>query len=129
MTPEQTQQLTAILRRKREEAGLSNAEVARRAGVDVGTVWRIEQGMIASPKAESLQVIGEVLGIPTSDLFATVGWMPSTELPTIRPYLRSKYRDLPPEAVAEIEAEFDAIAKKHGVSFDTANGPKDGEDE
>lgn len=129
MTPEQTQQLTTILKRKREEAGLSNAEVARRAGVDVGTVWRIEQGMIASPKVESLQAIGEVLGISTSDLFATVGWMPSTELPTIRPYLRSKYRDLPPEAVAEIEAEFDAIAKKHGVSFDTANGPKDGEDE
>ena len=129
MTPEQTKQLTTVLKQRREEAGLSNNEVARRAGVDAGTVWRIEQGMIASPKAESLQAIGEVLGISASDLFATVGWMPSKDLPTIRPYLRSKYRDLPPEAVAEIEAEFDAIAKKHGVSFRPDDGPKDGEDE
>ena len=129
MTPEQTKQLTRILKQRREEEGLSNNEVARRAGVDAGTVWRIEQGMIASPKAESLQAIGEVLGIPASDLFATVGWMPEGELPTIRPYLRSKYRDLPAEAVAEIEAEFDAIARKHGVSFDPAEGPTDGQDE
>ena len=129
MTPEQTKQLTRILKQRREEEGLSNNEVARRAGVDAGTVWRIEQGMIASPKAESLQAIGEVLGIPASDLFATVGWMPEGELPTIRPYLRSKYRDLPPEAVAEIEAEFDAIAKKHGVSFNRGEGPTNGEDE
>lgn len=129
MTPEQTTQLVNLLKQRREHAGLSSAELARRARVDVGTVWRIEHGMIASPKAESLQAIGEVLGIPASDLFATVGWVPSNELPTIRPYLRSKYRDLPPEAVAEIEAEFDAIAKKHGVSFDQADGPTGGEDE
>ncbi len=129
MTPEQTIQLSTILRHERERAGLSIGEVARRAGVDVGTVWRIEQGKIGSPKAESLQAIGEVLRIPASDLYATVGWMPEGELPTIRPYLRTKYRQLPPEAVAEIEAEFDAIARRHGISFDSRGGPQNNEDE
>lgn len=129
MTPEQVSQLVALLVNKRQALGLSVPEVSRRAGVDRGTLWRIEQGMIASPRAENLQAIGEVLGISASDLFATVGWMPPKELPTIRPYLRTKYRDLPPDAVAEIEAEFDAIAKKHGISFDTDAGPRDGEDE
>lgn len=129
MTPEQTVHLINLLASKRAESGLSVAEVGRRAGVDGGTVWRIEQGMIASPKAENLQAIGDVLGISASDLFATVGWMPSKELPTIRPYLRTKYRQLPADAVAEIEAEFDAIAKRHGISFDQNEGPTAGEDE
>lgn len=129
MTPEQAQQLSTMLRSKREEIGLSVAEVARRAHVNVATAWRIEEAKIPSPRAENLQAIGDVLGIPASDLFATIGWMPPAELPTIRPYLRSKYHDLPPDAVAEIEAQFDAIAKKHGISFDPDHGPQNGEDE
>lgn len=129
MTPEQTIELSSLLKQKREEAGLSAAEVGRRAGVDVGTVWRIERGQIASPTAKSLIAMGGVLGISTSDLFAIAPWVTAQELPTIRPYLRTKYRDLPPEAVTEIEAEFDAIAQRHGISFDSNNGPQDGEDE
>lgn len=129
MNSEQTHRLSELLATKRVAAGLSAAEVARRARVDVGTVWRIEHGQIASPKAESLQAIGEVLGIPASDLFTIVGWVPPKELPTIRPYLRTKYRSLPPSAVKELEAHFDNLAKKHGISFDPNDGPRDGQDE
>src|ERR1700739_1763744 len=63
MTPEQTVQLINLLAKKRAESDLSVNEVARRANVDVGTVWRIEQGKIPTPKAESLKAIGKVLGI------------------------------------------------------------------
>jgi transcriptional regulator with XRE-family HTH domain len=129
MTPEQTVQLINILASKRAESGLSVAEIGRRAGVNGVTVWRIEQGLIASPKPESLQAIGDALGIPASDLFATVGWMPSKSLPSIRPYLRTKYRQLPADAVQEIEAHFDDVARRHGISFDQRDGPVDGEDE
>src|SRR5262249_23140381 len=44
MTPEQTVELINLLARKRAESGLSINEVARRAQVDPGTAWRIEQG-------------------------------------------------------------------------------------
>lgn len=125
----QSKHLVALLTSRREDAGLSIPEVSRRAGVDRGTLWRIEQGMIASPKAENLQAIGEVLGIPASDLFAIVGWMPSKDLPTIRPYLRSKYHQLPTDAVREIEQYFDDVAARHGISFDQRDGPRHGEDE
>jgi hypothetical protein len=91
MTPEQTMKLINLLGQKRKESGLSVNEVARRANVDPGTVWRIEQGMIATPRAESLMAIGGVLGILPADLFATVGWLTADELPTIGPYLRAKY--------------------------------------
>jgi len=118
MTPEQTVQLISLLSKKRSETGLSVNEVARRADVDPATVWRIEQGMIPTPKAESLLAIGRVLGIPSVDLFAIVGWIPSDELPTIGPYLHAKYHQLPPEALQEIEAQFEAVAGKYGVTFD-----------
>jgi transcriptional regulator with XRE-family HTH domain len=116
MTPEQTRQLVSLLSKKRAEAGLSVNEVARRALVDPGTAWRIEQGLIPTPKAESLTAIGGVLGIPSVDLFAIVGWIPSGELPSIGPYLRAKYRQLPDGALREIETHFEAVASKWGVS-------------
>ncbi|PEG33321.1 transcriptional regulator [Mycolicibacterium agri] len=128
MDSEQLQRLGDLLVSKRVAAGLSSAEVARRAGVDKATISRLERG-IASPKAGSLQAIGDVLGIPASDLFAIAGWVPPKELPTIKPYLRTKYRQLPPEAMQEIEAHFAELAKKYGVSFDPNNGPRDGQDE
>jgi transcriptional regulator with XRE-family HTH domain len=124
MTPDQAQQLAELLRRHRQAQQLTAREVARRAGVDVGTVTRLEQGQILSPRAENLRAIGAVLHIPAADLFAAAAWLPEGELPSFRPYLRSKYRELPPEAIAEIEAEFERIARDYG-----ARGPVDGEDE
>lgn len=103
MNPDQTVQLINLLSTKRTETGLSVAEVARRAHLDVGAVWRIEQGMIATPRAESLVAIGGVLGIPSIDLFTIVGWVRKNDLPSIRPYLRAKYADLSEDTVATIE--------------------------
>jgi transcriptional regulator with XRE-family HTH domain len=124
MTPEEAQRLADLLRTKREAAGLSASEVARRAGVNVGTVTRIELGQIPSPRPDSLRAIGDVLDIPAADLFAATDWLHPAELPTFRPYLRTKYRDLPPEAIDEIAAVFDRLARDFGQ-----RGPADGEDE
>jgi transcriptional regulator with XRE-family HTH domain len=129
MTPEQSARLGQLLTTSREDVGLSIPEVSRRAGIDRGTLWRIEKGVITNPKAENLQSIGEVLGIPVSDLFTTVGWVPPKQLPTIRPYLRTKYRQLPDAAVKEIEEYFDNVARRHGISFDSEVGPRNREDE
>lgn len=129
MTSEQTVQLINALANKRKESNLSVNEVARRAEVDPGTVWRIEQGMIPTPKADSLKAIGNVLGIPALDLFAIVGWIPSDELPSFGPYLRAKYRQLPPEAVEDIETRFAEVASQYGVSFHGNDGRSTDQDE
>ncbi|GCB57224.1 helix-turn-helix transcriptional regulator [Rhodococcus erythropolis] len=128
MTPEQLYQLTKTLREKRESLGWSANEVGRRLGISAATYWRIETGQITSPKPETLQAIGDVLGIPVGDLFASAGWMPEQELPSLRPYLRTKYH-LSPEAMREIEAHFDEVGRKHGISFSPESGPRAGEDE
>lgn len=124
MNPEEAQRLAALLRDRRRTAGLTAREVARRAHVDVGTVTRIELAQIANPRPDSLRAIGDVLGIPAADLFAATDWLPPTELPTFRPYMRTKYRELPEEAVAEIEAVFERLARDYG-----GHGPLGGEDE
>ncbi|BBA88118.1 hypothetical protein YM3MPS_25390 [Mycobacterium pseudoshottsii] len=122
MTPEQTVQLINLLKNKRKASGLSVAEVGSRAGVDGGTVWRIEQGMIPTPKAESLRAIGGVLGIPAIDLFTIVGWIAAGELPSIGPYLRARYPKLPEDVLREIETHFDAVVHEYDPSFDLAQG-------
>ena len=124
MTPDEAQRLADLLRAKRQELRLTAREVARRANVDVGTVTRIEAGQILSPRPDNLIAIGEVLGIRAADLFATTDWLPSKELPTFRPYMRAKYRELPDEALSEMEAFLAQLADKYGV-----RGPAEGEDE
>ena len=128
MTPEQAKRLADLLTTKQAATGLSGAEVARRAGVDAGTVSRIERGQIPNPTAKTLLALGKVLDIPESELFAVAPWATSQELPTIRPYLRTKYH-LPDAAMQEIEAHFADVARRHCISFDPHHGPTNGEDE
>ncbi len=124
MNSEHSRRLADLLRERRQALGLTARELGRRAGVDNGTVIRIEQGLIPNPRPDNLRAIGRVLGIPAADLFAATDWLPREELPSFRPYLRTKYRELPDEAVAEIEAVFDRLARDYG-----SRGPIGNEDE
>lgn len=99
MTPEQTVKLIKLLKEKREKLQLSINEVARRAEVDPGTAWRIEQGMIAKPRVESLISIGRVLGINPIEMFTTVGWLTGDDLPDLRTYLTAKFDGMPDSEV------------------------------
>ncbi len=120
--------LGKLLRSRRETLGLSLREAARRANVDKGTVSHIEQGHIRNPGADVLMAIAQVLRMPMGDLFAVAGWMPKGELPTLMPYLRTKY-NLTPDETKELEEEFARIAREKGISFNEYEGPLDGEDE
>lgn len=104
MTPEQTVKLINALTEKRARLGMSTNAVARKARLDPGTVWRIEQGMIVKPRVESLIAIGRVLGINPMELFTTVGWLTADDLPDLRTYLRAKYGvSLSDTAIDDIE--------------------------
>jgi transcriptional regulator with XRE-family HTH domain len=124
MTPEEAQRLAQRLRKDREQHGLSAHEVARRAGVNVGTVTRIELGQIASPRPENLLAIAAVLDIPASDIFALANWVQPDDLPSFSPYMRAKYSSLPESAFREMQTFFDSMAVKYG-----AKGPALREDE
>lgn len=124
MKPEEIHELATILRTRRETLNLTVREVARRAEIDVSVISRLERGQNPRPRMETLRAIGEVLGIPTADLYTTAAALPAGQLPSLRPYMRAKYRDLPDEAVAEVEQFIDELAAKHRTG-----GPRSHEDE
>ena len=119
-------QVADTLRQRREALGFSANKVARLAGINPSTYWRIEAGQVPKPDTDSLLAIATALDIPTADLFTASGWLPDSELPSLRPYLRTKYH-LPPEALTKLEASVTAIAGEYGISI--GHGPAHGEDE
>ena len=124
LTPKQALALAKILRDKRAALHLSMRQIEAVSGVNSATIVRLERGSILTPQPETLKAMAAALDLSVSDLFAVADWVPAQELPTFRPYLRAKYKDLPESAVAEMEQFFERLAKRHG-----AQGPTDGEDE
>ncbi|HEX6871615.1 MAG TPA: XRE family transcriptional regulator [Micromonosporaceae bacterium] len=59
--------IAAALRRERERANLSLAELARRAGIAKSTLSQLETGT-GNPSVETLWAIGVALGVPFSQL-------------------------------------------------------------
>lgn len=126
MDDEQAKALGQFLRQRREQLGLSTRKLGALAGVDDVTLLRFEQGAYASPSADKLARVARALGLGLADVYALADYAVPEELPNFKPYLRTKYRDLPAEEVEKIEAYAQRLAKRHGVRLD---GPAPGEDE
>lgn len=126
MDQEQARELGQRLRQRREQLGLSLRDLAERADTTHTTIVRLEQGAYDAPAPDKLSRIAEALGLSLADVYALADYSVPSELPSFRPYLRSKYRGLPAPAVEELERSFLRVAKRHGLALD---GPKPGEDE
>lgn len=124
MDEQQARSLGTFLRSEREAKDISLRKLAAAIGVDKAQLIRLEQGKVASPRADLLGDIATVIGVELADLYGLAGYTRPTELPAFAPYLRAKYRDLPEGAVAEMEQMFARLAREHGTA-----GPADGEDE
>jgi transcriptional regulator with XRE-family HTH domain len=48
----------------REERGLTQSELARKAGLSSPSVWALEQGKTKMPKYQTLKSIANALGVP-----------------------------------------------------------------
>ncbi|MCL4367880.1 MAG: helix-turn-helix domain-containing protein [Actinobacteria bacterium] len=126
MTPEQAKILGQMLKARRAELSLSSHRLAELADIDQATVVRLEAGSIAAPRPDKLSRIAKVLALSGADIFALADYTVPQDLPTLKPYLRSKYRDMPSEDVEKIEAYVARLAKKHGLQV---SEPAPGEDE
>jgi transcriptional regulator with XRE-family HTH domain len=56
------------VRATRKAAGISQEEVARRAGVSLNVINRLERGVILDPHYSTLRRIASALGVPVEDL-------------------------------------------------------------
>lgn len=108
------EQLSAILLRERQRAGLTIRELAEAAHLVPSTVSRIETGQVAEPRPSHLQQLARALGIDVEELYAPAGYANPGALPELRTYLRRKYQ-LTDEAAGRVEGFLDAIKKKDDV--------------
>jgi transcriptional regulator with XRE-family HTH domain len=126
MDENQAKALGKVLTDRREALKWSRKKLAKLIGLPDVTILRIERGEIAAPRAAHLSAIAEGLGLKAADLFAMADYTTPTDLPSIKPYLRTKYRNLPAEDIEAIEKYAARLARKHGIALD---GPAPGEDE
>jgi transcriptional regulator with XRE-family HTH domain len=59
----ETGALGQLLRESRQRSGLTQRELAARAGLSVGTIRDLEQGRSRHPHAQSMEAIADVLGL------------------------------------------------------------------
>lgn len=109
----------------RKAVKLNRRELEERIGLSEGALGKIERGDRV-PLLATIVTIADALKIPVSWLLDTKRKTSKTHLPGLRPYLRTKYSELSPEAIEELDRHFLYLAEKHGV---TGVGPKPGEDE
>lgn len=127
MNDQQAKQLGHLFRTKREQLGFSTRQAAEAAGINQTTIVRLEQGQYLSPDPDKLRSLAEALDLNLADVLSLASYPIPTELPSVGPYLRTKYRDLPPAAVDQLQAEVTRILRQHGI--EPGSGPTDGEDE
>ncbi len=111
-------QLGRLLRARREERGLSTHRLAAEANMDQATIVRLEAGTFGAPRPDKLTRIAQALGLNGADVFALAGYTVPGDLPTLRPYLQTKYGGLLLEDIDKIEAYVARLAKKRGVRLD-----------
>jgi transcriptional regulator with XRE-family HTH domain len=124
LTADQARRLGIFVGGRRRQLGLSMRQLAREIGTNISTISALEAGTSLSPQPDTLKAIARVLDLSVSDLYVLTDWLPADELPTLKPYLRAKYRDLDERAIADIEAYANQRAQRHG-----GTGPVDREDE
>lgn len=120
--------LAAYLRSARTENKLSYGQLSALTGLTKSGLFALENGDRTQPEISTLTKLATALQVPLADLFSAAGYEQPTTLPTVQPYLRSKYKHLPPEARAEIADAFERISAKYGID-PNALGPQPGQDE
>lgn len=124
LTPAQAQILADLFRARRQLLGRSMRSIADAAHCNVATVSELEAAVNHGPQPDTLKDIAEALGLPVTDVFVAIGWLPPNQLPAIAPYLRSKYSGLTDQDIAEIGALTERLRLRNGTT-----GPQPGEDE
>lgn len=62
-----------MIRKLRRKLGLSQTELARRAGIRQGVLSYIESGRTKHPRVDTLTAIARVLGVTVEDLMKKAG--------------------------------------------------------
>lgn len=111
--------LARTVLRLRQAADLSVRDLEDASGVARSVISRVENGKYLNPTPSTLTRLASGLGVDASELLTAAGYTDSQAqaLPSIKPYLRTKYGHLSADARQQLETilgqlEADQTAKR-----------------
>ena len=107
------QRLGEAVRRAREERGLSIRKLADRTGVTHSFIAKLEAGRFQTVSPDNLTALARALEIAPEDLFTLSGYTVPERLPTFGPYLRTRYGELPEQAIDQLNEYFELLRGKY----------------
>ena len=113
MDKDQAARLGALIRKHRQDLGMSTHELGKIIGTRNSTIIRLEQGAFAAPSPDKLARIAKALGMTLADIYSHAGYAVPDDLPGFHVYIPARYKDLPAEAIAELTELFDRLAALH----------------
>jgi transcriptional regulator with XRE-family HTH domain len=114
MSQTQLKALGRVIARERAKAKLTQRGLAEKAGVTHPTILRMERGDFKRPDPEKLQRIAHALNLGAGDFFALAGYVHADHLPSLGPYLRTKFEgDLSAKDRKDIERYVEQKRTKH----------------
>lgn len=122
MTDDAARRFGEYLRDLRAQRKQSVRGLAARAGIDSGTVTRLEQGSIHAPSPDTLKQLAEALNAPLADLFAMAQYVTANELPDLPAYLDTKFGHLP----VETRVAMTQYCNEQASSYDLEQSQKGG---
>lgn len=128
-TDSKNQELGDFIKARRLSRGLSLHQAATESGLHYSYWSKLEAGQYAHPAPKYLMAIAQVLQVRFEDLYGLVGYELPDALPSFSPYLRTKYGDLPPEAVADLERYFQLLRAFYNIPDDQPVFPPKPKDE
>ncbi len=103
--------LAGTLIRLRQASGLSVRQLEDASGVARSVISRLENGLYLQPSPSTLTRLANALDAEASELLTVAGYTASEAeaLPTIRPYLRTKYGHLSADARQDLADFLDRL--------------------
>src|SRR5689334_16083998 len=98
-----------LLKRLRQEAGLSLYELGQRSGVNRAKLLRMECGEIRQPTMATISKVAAALRVEPEDFYDAMWQDSDGPLPSPAVYLRSKYH-LSGEQVAKLAEQIERLA-------------------
>lgn len=118
-------EFSEFIRSRRAELQISLLELERRTGFHNSRLSRWERGIEMPDRADRIAKLAKGLELAPADLYVAAGIDLIDQQPSHRLYLRSKYHQLPADALNDFAAYAERVISEHGI----ASGPEHGEDE
>lgn len=102
-TESESTPLGELLKKLREERGMTHYALQERTGIDRTNIRRIEVGVLANVKPATLERLADALDVDVEDFYEAHWQTTGQPLPSLPTYFRTKHRYLTDGDIAKIE--------------------------